>query len=138
MADRTFRIQGSAGIRPAFVAAWNLIQGLMKEAHGGYELVLRPLKSKRSIEQNKRYWSLLRELAAVAWVDNRQFDDQVWHEQFKRWFIGCEDVKLPDGSTELRGISTTKLSVDEFGTYMTRIEAWAAEQGWPLMMQEAA
>ncbi|WP_181264125.1 recombination protein NinB, partial [Pseudomonas aeruginosa] len=138
VADRTFRIQGAAGIRPAFVAAWNLIQGLMKEAQGGYELVLRPLKSKRSIEQNKRYWSLLRELAAVAWIDNRQFDDQVWHEQFKRWFIGCEDVKLPDGSTELRGISTTKLTVDEFGIYMTKIEAWAAEQGWPLMMQEAA
>ncbi|HFF2322817.1 TPA: recombination protein NinB [Pseudomonas aeruginosa] len=138
MADRTFRIQGDAGIRPAFVAAWNLIQGIMRDAQGGYELVLRPLKSKRSIEQNKRYWSLLRELASVAWVDNRQFDDQVWHEQFKRWFIGCEDVALPDGSTELRGISTTKLSVDEFGIYMTKIEAWAAEQGWPLMIQEAA
>lgn len=138
MADRTFRIQGAVGLKLAFRNAFELCKQLMQKDGTGYELVIRPLKSKRSIDQNKRYWSLLRELAAVAWVDKRQFDDQVWHEQFKRWFIGCEDVALPDGSTELRGISTTKLSVDEFGTYMTRIEAWAAEQGWPLMMQEVA
>ncbi|WP_240122716.1 recombination protein NinB [Pseudomonas aeruginosa] len=138
MADRTFRIQGAVGLKLAFRNAFELCKQLMQKNGTSYELVIRPLKSKRSIEQNKRYWSLLRELAAVAWVDGRQFDDQVWHEQFKRWFIGCKDVKLPDGSTELRGISTTKLTVDEFGIYMTKIEAWAAEQGWPLMMQEAA
>ncbi|EFQ42173.1 recombination protein NinB [Pseudomonas aeruginosa] len=138
MADRTFRIQGAVGLKLAFRNAFELCKQLMQKDGTSYELVIRPLKSKRSIEQNKRYWSLLRELAAVAWVDGRQFDDQVWHEQFKRWFIGCEDVSLPDGSTELRGISTTKLTVDEFGIYMTKIEAWAAEQGWPLMMQEAA
>lgn len=137
MAERTFRIQGSAGIRPAFVAAWNLVQGLMKEAGAGYELVLRPLKSKRSIDQNRRYWSLLRELSSVAWVDGRRYSDDVWHEQFKRWFIGCEEIVMPDGSTEQRGISTTKLSVDEFGAYMLQIEQWAAEQGWPLLVEAA-
>ncbi|MNN93626.1 hypothetical protein D3C81_2121120 [compost metagenome] len=30
MADHTFRIQGAAGSRPAFLAAWNLIQGRSK------------------------------------------------------------------------------------------------------------
>ncbi|EPV8688287.1 recombination protein NinB [Pseudomonas aeruginosa] len=134
MADRTFRIQGAAGIRPAFVAAWNLIQGLMKEAQGGYELVLRPLKSKRSIEQNKRYHALLRDLSAVAWLDGRQYGPEAWAEYFKQTFIGWDD--LPGGGK--RGISTTTLSVAEFGDYMTRIEAWAAENGWPLLIQEAA
>lgn len=138
MADRTFRIQGVGGLKIAFRACFDLAQRLMREDGTGYELVLRPLKSKRSIEQNKRYWALLRELAGVAWVGARQFDDQVWHEQFKRWFIGCEEVSLPDGTTELRGISTTKLTVDEFATYMTKVEQWAAENGWPLLMQEAA
>lgn len=137
MAERTFRIQGAAGLRPAFLAAWNLIQGLMREANGGYELVLRPLKSKRSIDQNRRYWAMLRELSAIAWVDGRQYPDEVWHEQFRRWFIGCVDVTLPDGSVEQHGISTTTLSIEQFGVYMTQIEAWAAENGWPLM-QEAA
>ncbi|HBO4448861.1 TPA: recombination protein NinB [Pseudomonas aeruginosa] len=134
MADRTFRIQGAAGIRPAFLAAWNLIQGLMRDAQGGYELVLRPLNSKRSIEQNKRYHALLRDLSAVAWLDGRQYGPEAWAEYFKQTFIGWDD--LPGGGK--RGISTTTLSVAEFGDYMTRIEAWAAENGWPLMIQEAA
>ncbi|HFN4071372.1 TPA: recombination protein NinB [Pseudomonas aeruginosa] len=134
MADRTFRIQGAAGIRPAFVAAWNLIQGLMKEAQGGYELVLRPLKSKRSIEQNKRYHALLRDLSAVAWLDGRQYGPEAWAEYFKQTFIGWDD--LPGGGK--RGISTTALSVAEFSQYMLQIEVWCSENGFPVQMEEAA
>ncbi|HHK4012276.1 TPA: recombination protein NinB [Pseudomonas aeruginosa] len=134
MADRIFRIQGAAGIRPAFVAAWNLIQGLMKEAQGGYELVLRPLKSKRSIEQNKRYHALLRDLSAVAWLDGRQYGPEAWAEYFKQTFIGWDD--LPGGGK--RGISTTTLSVAEFSQYMLQIEVWCSENGFPVQMEEAA
>ncbi|MEV1657153.1 recombination protein NinB [Pseudomonas aeruginosa] len=134
MADRAFRIQGAAGIRPAFVAAWNLIQGLMKEAQGGYELVLRPLKSKRSIEQNKRYHALLRDLSAVAWLDGRQYGPEAWAEYFKQTFIGWDD--LPGGGK--RGISTTTLSVAEFSQYMLQIEVWCSENGFPVQMEEAA
>lgn len=137
MNERTWRIHGVVGVRPAFRAAFDLVESLMRQTQGGYELVLRPLKSKRSIDQNKRYWALLRELAAVAWVDGRQFGDDVWHEQFRRWFIGSEEITLPDGTTKQQGISTTKLSVQEFGDYMARIEHWAAEQGWPLMLEAA-
>ncbi|EPC4902280.1 recombination protein NinB [Pseudomonas aeruginosa] len=134
MTDRTFRIQGSAGIRPAFVAAWNLIQGLMRDAQGGYELVLRPLKSKRSIEQNKRYHALLRDLSAVAWLDGRQYGPEAWAEYFKQTFIGWDD--LPGGGK--RGISTTTLSVAEFSQYMLQIEVWCSENGFPVQMEEAA
>jgi hypothetical protein len=132
VAERKFRIQGAAGIRPAFIAAWNLVQQLMRE-DGGYELVLRPLKSKRSIEQNKRYHALLRDLSAVAWLDGRQYGPDAWAEYFKQTLIGWDD--LPGGGR--RGLSTTTLSVQDFGDYMTKIELWAAENGWPLM-QEAA
>lgn len=134
MADRTFRIQGAAGIRPAFLAAWNLIQGLMRDAQGGYELVLRPLKSKRSIEQNKRYHALLRDLSAVAWLDGRQYGPEAWAEYFKQTFIGWDD--LPGGGK--RGISTTTLSVAEFSQYMLQIEVWCSENGFPVQMEEAA
>ena len=131
MASRTFRIQGAAGIKPAFRTAYDLVAGLMRDAGTGYELVLRPLKSKRSIDQNKRYWALLLELSDIAWVDGKQFSKDAWHEHFKREFIGIEE--LPGGGQI--GISTAKLSVEEFGNYMTRIEQWSAEQGWPLMME---
>jgi len=120
----------------AFRSAYDLCQQLMGEG-AAYELVLRPMKSKRSIEQNKRYWLLLREIAATAWLNGRQFSDETWHEFFKRTFIGCDEIAMPDGSTELRGISTTKLKVDEFGDYMLQIEQWAAEQGFPVMEKAA-
>ena len=136
MSERRFRIQGAAGLKMAFRSAYDLCQQLMGEG-AAYELVLRPMKSKRSIEQNKRYWTLLREVSAVAWLNGRQFSDETWHEFFKRTFIGCDEIAMPDGSTELRGISTTKLKVDEFGDYMLQIEQWAAEQGFPVMEKAA-
>lgn len=136
MSERRFRIQGAAGLKMAFRSAYDLCQQLLSDGTA-YELVLRPMKSKRSIEQNKRYWLLLREIAATAWLNGRQFSDETWHEFFKRTFIGCDEIAMPDGSTELRGISTTKLKVDEFGDYMLQIEQWAAEQGFPVMEKAA-
>lgn len=136
VAERVFRIHEEAGIRAAFLAAWNIAREMLGKAKHGLEIVVRPMKDKRSVAQNRRYWLMLRELASIAWIEGRQFTDQTWHEHFKRQFIGCEELAMPDGKTELRGISTTKLSVEEFGEYMVQIEAWAAEQGWPLMAGE--
>lgn len=136
MSERRFRIQGAAGLKMAFRSAYDLCRQLMGEG-AAYELVLRPMKSKRSVDQNRRYWLLLREISAVAWLNGRQFSDETWHEFFKRTFIGCDEIAMPDGTSELRGISTTKLKVDEFGDYMLQIEQWAAEQGFPVMEKAA-
>lgn len=130
--DRTFVIGLLATLRPRMLAAFKAAESFLKSGEP-VEVIVRPRKSKRSIEQNKRYWALLREVSATVWVDGRQFSDEVWHEQFKRWFIGMVD--MPDGS--MVGISTTTLSVAEFTDYMTRIEHWCVEQGFPVM-QEAA
>ena len=111
--------------RKAMEQAWAVVKTLT----GDWELVIRPFKSKRSVDQNRRYWKLLREVSAVVWLDGRQYSDAVWHEWFKRTFIGCEE--LPDG--DVKGISSTTLSVEQFGEYMTQIEAWCAEQGYQVM-----
>lgn len=81
-------------------------------------------KSKRSVEQNKRYWLILNQIAESAWVNGRQFSADAWHEHYKRLFIGVEE--LPSGKEA--GISTTTLDIEEFGNYMTRIEANAAQE----------
>lgn len=132
MPDRLFVVAGLSTLRPRFLAAWNVASELVKAGHP-FEIVIRLRKSKRSIEQNKRYWLMLREIAATVWIDGKQFPDEVWHEQFKRWFIGM--IEMPDGS--MVGISTTTLTVGEFGDYMTRIEHWCAEQGFPVMLEAA-
>lgn len=132
-----FRIQSSAGISTTLKNAGNVISKLIEsnKSKDGYELVIRNYKCKRSHEQNKRYFAMLRLISANVWVDGRTYSQEVWHEQFKRWFIGCEDIVLPT-TTETRGISTTTLSVDEFNTYMAQIEQWCAEQGYPVMQEE--
>lgn len=78
-------------------------------------------KDKRNHEQNKHYWKLLQFIALNAWVDGRRFDDEVWHQQFRRWFLGLVD--LPDGTTI--GISTTTLNVSEFAQYVRQVEQYA-------------
>lgn len=134
MSERIFRINEEAGLRAAFLAAWNLAGGMIGKAKHGLEIVVRPMKDKRSVAQNRRYHALIRELSAIAWLDGRQYSKEAWHEWAKQEFIGWED--LPNG--QRRGISTTTLSIEDFGNYMTQIEQWAASNGWPLMMEHAA
>ena len=126
--ERIFRCRDTSNMRQAFVFAW----GAAKQFADPFEIVLRPLKAKRSQDQNRRMWALLREVAATVWIDGRQFADEVWHEHFKRQFIGQEEITLPSGATEIRGISTTTLSVADMGTYMDEITRWCAEQGFPI------
>jgi len=80
-------------------------------------------KSKRSVEQNARYWKLINEIAEKSWLQGKQFSSEAWHENFKREYIGTEDT--PGNGTV--GISTRTLSVGDFSTYMDRVQQFAAE-----------
>ena len=141
MTERIFRCQGEGTLRSAFVMAWNAAKALGFP----FEVVLRPLKVKRSGEQNKRYWALIREVAGTVWVSmpmnpgdrhsewgQRQCDPEVWHMFFRKAFIGTDSARMPDGDSIEVPISTTTLTVDEMTTYMRDIEQWCVEQGFPL------
>lgn len=128
MSERIFRVRNLSAAREVFTLAFQAA----KQFADPYEIVLRPLKAKRSGDQNRRYWALLREVAANVWVDGRQYADEVWHEHFKRAFIGCEEIVLPSGERQVFGISTTTLTVADMGRYMDEISRWCVEQGFPL------
>lgn len=81
-------------------------------------------RAKRTLEQNARYWEMLARLADRATVDGRTFTADAWAEHCKRRFLGGE--LLPDGGVV--GRSTTGLSVAEFGEFMDRVEAYAADE----------
>lgn len=83
-----------------------------------------PERTQRSLQQNKRYWAVLRTISETGWIHGKQFSSEAWHEYFRRKFIGCLD--LPDGNTV--GMSTTKLTVEEFQTYMQEVEAFAGTE----------
>lgn len=137
MAEHKFNIYGADGMRTAFVACFRLCQELFASGSQGFELTLKPIKSKRSVEQNKFYWKLLRHIAEVTWIGDRRFTDQTWAEYFRQCFIGSDELLLPDGTTQYRGISTTRLNVQEFADYLTQIENWCAEHGVPPLKEQA-
>lgn len=79
-------------------------------------------KRNRTVEQNKRLHKLLSIIVENAWVGGRQYDLETWKEHFRRTLIGIEEYVLPNGEIQQRGISTAKLSVEEFTEFMDRIE----------------
>ncbi len=84
---------------------------------------IREHKAKRSGQANRRYWALLRFISENAWVGGKTYSDDVWHSEFARRFIGCEES--PSGHEV--PISTTTLDVGEFNAYMESIEKYASE-----------
>lgn len=111
--------------------AWALMQSqlhpfLAAVLQGGGRWVLTVRKMKRTPAQNRRYWGqgVLAQVAAQATVNGRLYSADVWHEQFKRMFIGVEE--LPNG--QLIGKSSTKLTTAEFCAFCDQVEAWAASE----------
>lgn len=83
-------------------------------------------KSRRSLEQNRRYWgpAVMGQIVDQAWVGGRQYDRNTWHEHFKRQFIGVKE--LPDGA--YMSLSSSDLGVEDFGIFMQQVEVYAAQQ----------
>lgn len=88
----------------------------------------KPLKHKRSSEQNRRYWAILHQIAEQlpAQLDGVYHRPELFHEYFRTKFLGYDELDL-DREKVLLSRSTTSLSVGEFTDYMTQIEVWAAE-----------
>jgi hypothetical protein len=78
----------------------------------------------RSQEQNRRYWALLADIAASAWVDGKQFSKDAWHAHF----VGLLLPKIEGPHGEMFPVSTTTLTVREFAHYMGQVEAYAATE----------
>lgn len=93
---------------------------------GGKRWVLTVGLRKRTKPQNKRYWGkgVLAQIAEQACVNGKLYPAEVWHEQFKRQFIGV--IQLPNG--EVIGDSSTKLDTAEFSAFCDQVEAYAASE----------
>lgn len=92
----------------------------------GKTLTLSVSLKKRTQKQNRRYWGrgVLAQIAEQATVGGRLFPAEIWHEQFKRQFIGVEE--LPNG--EVIGKSSTDLNTAEFCEFSDQVEAYAATE----------
>jgi len=93
---------------------------------GGNRWVLSITRRKRTKPQNRRYWGrgVLAQVAEQAVVNGKLYSAEVWHEQFKRQFIGFDE--LPNG--QIVGRSSTALTTAEFSDFCTKVEAYAATE----------
>lgn len=122
MNECVFRLRVD-NMRPLMVHIWGNLNGWLEHSPD-LEIVIRPYKSKRSCEQNRRLWKIYQTLAEQVWVGGRRYHQDLWHEYCKRMFIGA--IELPNGA--LVGISTTKLNTVEMVEYQNKIQAWAAQE----------
>lgn len=111
--------------------AWAVIKSqlfpfLAAVLQSGGRWVLTVTRRKRTKAQNRRYWSngVLKQIAEQAVVGGKLYSAEVWHEQFKRQFIGVEE--LPNG--QVIGKSSTKLTTAEFCSFCDQVEAYAATE----------
>lgn len=111
--------------------AWSAIKGqlfpfLQSVLQGGAGWVLSVARKKRTKAQNRRYWGggVLKQVAEQAVINGKTYPAEVWHEQFKRQFIGV--IELPNG--EVIGKSSTGLSTKEFCDFSDQVEAFAATE----------
>lgn len=80
----------------------------------------------RTAAQNRRYWGrgVLSQIAEQASINGNKFSAEAWHEQFKRMFIGVEE--LPNG--QVIGKSSAKLGKKRFCDFCSEVEAYAATE----------
>lgn len=114
------RAQAWAAIRE------QLFPFLTQVLQGGSRWVLSVTRRKRTSKQNRRYWGkgVLAQVAEQAAPGGKLYSAEVWHEQFKRKFIGV--IELPDGSVV--GMSSTALDTAQFSAFCDQVEAYAASE----------
>ena len=93
-------------------------------------------KEVRSLKLNARYWLLLTLIAdSVQRPDpenpgrKRLYPKEAWHRALKEEYLTPVELPLPNGETWLKYPSTSEMSQQEFGDYMTQCEVWANEHG---------
>jgi hypothetical protein len=71
---------------------------------------------------------LLYHLAASKLKTDEPYSAEQFHYYYRSRFLGCDDVRIPNGKVLTIPRSTAGLDVDEFNAYMTAVEADLAER----------
>ena len=124
MTAATFLIANEIVLRRAVEAVGKL---QVLEPGQRWQVVIQPEKTRRSIEQNRRMWAVLNEIACQVLIDGQRYKPDTWHVFYKARFLPCETtwicgqlVSVPE--------STAGLTVKQFAEYMTQIEAHATQE----------
>lgn len=104
----------------AFTTAWATCKAHLT---AGRKLVLTISQRTRTPKQNARYWGkgILFQISEQAVSNGKMYSAEVWHELFKRMFLGVDE--LPNG--QVIGKSSKDLSTSDFSAFSDQVEAYA-------------
>ena len=114
-------------LMPAMQWAWDMAgRGL---AGGPVRLALGRPERKRSLDQNKRLWCVLRDVSEqVEWY-GRYLPDHAWKDIFTAALERQDIVPGIDGGFVIVGGRTSKMDRKKFADLLTIIDAFGAEHG---------
>ena len=87
-----------------------------------HEVVIRPFKSKRSLEQNDYLWRLMR-----AAAEPLGYSPEELHKAAKDAYGGHTEKVVAGVTVRVLNFSTSKAKVDEMRLYLDWLEPWLME-----------
>lgn len=97
---------------------------------GLYEIMIKPRKRTRSLDQNAYYWAAVvapfTEWLRNVWGDSK-IDKEQAHEMLKIKILGVSHKEIPSGETLTKIPQSKTLTVEEFSEYIEQCAAWLAE-----------
>ena len=94
--------------------------------NGKIEVIIRPYsnKNQRSIDQNNRYWHMIRQSSNESGYTINEL-----HTIMTMEVLGMQEVTSLKGETREVPIQTSGLTVAEFGEYMDKVESVLIQAG---------
>ena len=123
---------GVNSLRAIFVAAWSYANELA--VGHAVELIVRPVKSRRSIVANAKMWAMLADIARqVEWPVNgvmTKLDAEDWKSLITA--AAKNEIRMAQGiggGVVMLGVSTRKMTVEEMSNVIEQLYAFGAERG---------
>ena len=123
----TYRIADSSQIYPVMMQVQSMVgKGLRA---GDVEVVVRRPGQKRSNDQNRKLWAVLRDVSEqVEWY-GRYLPDHAWKDIFTAALERQDIVPGIDGGYVMVGGRTSKMTKAKFAELLTLIDAFGIDQG---------
>ena len=128
---RHFWSSGPSRIRDVFKVAYLFATELA--VSGAVEIIVRPVKSRRTLDQNAKLWAMLGDIARqVQWPVNgvnRLLDAEDWKALMTA--AARQEVRMAagvNGGVVMLGVSTKRMTVAELGDVIEFMYAFGAER----------
>lgn len=123
---------GARKMRDAFKMAWDMAGKI--EDFSTWEIVLRPVRSKRTLEQNAKMWAMLTDIARqIDWVvDGRlqKLEPEEWKDILTAGLK--QELRVAQGisgGVVLLGQRTRKMTIKQMSELIELMNAFGAERG---------